>query len=837
MTRFYFIVLFFLLFAPVAFATQSSDDPPSPEIASLAEQLAPLIKANPVLPTLKKSDDKTTPKNNDTTKSVTEESSDEPADLPNPVEDGFSQRASQELKLFGYNQIGQHLSEAPTTGQVQDDVILGSGDRVMVTFRGQRDDSKTYTISPQGELIVKGLDPITASGLTVGALRELLERETSRNLLNSTVFVSVKSLRQLAIMVMGEVKQPGVFTLNPFQTVLDAITMAKGITKNGSLREVKLLRAGKTINLDFYQLLLKGDLGTPIQLRDGDKIMVPVLGETIAVAGDVKRSGIFERPHDATLSFDDILQLCGGPTRPVANQFVKLSLNAWGDEKVTDIYPGDKVNFQDGDILMVTGGTPLRTNGIQIAGQVRQPGPRPLNKIPDLKSLLNNPRVLREGVYPLIGVIERLDPKTLNPSLIAFSPSGVLQGQDNEKLHERDRVLFFSTEELRPLLNKKSDQELAEEKQQSDKLVVAGDPDALKKEKPITTPNPLLTPEIIDFLSDRTVSVKGAVLLPGLYPVAGKPSLNEIIDVAGGLKPDAEKAHVDIILSNATRDGQRYTIDMNTDRPNKILISAQDKININAEYTSAEKRGVEIMGEVARPGKYDLRKGDTLLDIIKRAGGETDLAYSGGTIFMRESERLKQEEQFKNAARSLDLAVAGYYLKKDGAADNAEQIKNAENISTELRNVKALGRITVEADPATLEENPDRAILLQQGDRIYVPRRSPIVTVAGEVQAPSVQQYLPDKTGKDYIALAGGTTKLADESRKFIVFPDGSASPLSGVSSNWGGSSGIPEGSIIFVPRDPDPLDFLKVTETVGNILSQLAITALTAAELQRPYY
>jgi polysaccharide export outer membrane protein len=833
MNRFYFI-LPFLFFATGAFATPLGNNPPAPDIASLAEQLAPLIKANPVLPSLTKPalipQDKTPV-----------QTSDDDDDTPSPIEDAFSQRASQPLKLFGYNQIGQHLSEAPTTGQVQDDVILGSGDRIMVTFRGQRDDSATYTISPQGELIVKGLNPITASGLTVGALRELLERETARNLLNSTVFVSVKSLRQLAITVMGEVQQPGVYTLNPFQTVLDALTMAKGITKNGSLREVKLLRAGKTINLDFYQLLLQGDLGAPIQLRDGDKIMVPVLGQTIAISGDVKRAGIFERPHDGAFTFDDVLQLSGGPLRPVANQFVKMSLTTWGDERVTDIYPGDKVTFQDGDMLVVTGGTPLRTNGIQVAGFVRQPGPRPLNKTPDLKSLLDNPRVLREGVYPLIGVIERLDPKTLVPSLIAFSPSAVLQGGGNEKLHERDRILFFSTDELREALNKQSDFDMLQEKKESDNLVVANGPDIQKdlkqKPKPPPEPNPLLTQEIIDFLSDRTISVTGAVLLPGLYPVAGKPSLNDVLAVAGGLKPNAEKKNVDIILSSETRDGQRYNIDMNTDRPNKILVSAKDRININAQHSSAEKRGVEIIGEVQRPGMYDLRKGDTLLDLINRAGGETELAFPQGTVFMRESERLKQEEQFKNAARSLDLAIAGFYLKKEGAENHVEEIRNAQGLATELRNVKALGRITVEADPVTLENDPDKAMLLQSGDRIYVPRHAPIVTVSGEVLAPSVQQYILDKSGQDYISLAGGATKAADTDREFIVFPDGSASPLHGSHASWFSKTGIPEGSIIIVPRDPDPLDFLKVSESIGNILSQLAITSVTAVQLQRPYY
>jgi len=251
-------------------------NPPPLELRSLAEQIAPLLNSDtnlPKPPLLRKK-----------VKSKTDEFS--------MLEESFSQRAGQKLKLFGYDQIGRDVSEAPADGEIQDDVVLGPGDRILITFRGQRDDSKTYVITPQGQLIIDGLDPVAASGLTIGGLRALLEEETSRNLLNTTLFVSVKSLRQITVTVMGEVKRPGVYTLGPLQNVLDALAKAKGINGNGTLRHVRLIRSGKMITLDFYKLLLAGDLGASIALRSGDKIMVPLLEHTIAVAGDVRRPAI-----------------------------------------------------------------------------------------------------------------------------------------------------------------------------------------------------------------------------------------------------------------------------------------------------------------------------------------------------------------------------------------------------------------------------------------------------------------------------------------------------------------------------------------------------------------
>lgn len=827
MTRFLSILSVFLLSTSVVTAAPERFNPPPREIASLAEQLAPLLKANPSLPG--KSQAMPVVPQTDEAEIVSE--SKEPL---SPVEDVFSQRAGQELLLYGYNQIGRHISEAPTTGQVQDDVILGTGDKVMVTFRGQRDDSKTYTITPQGELIIKGMEPITASGLTVGALRDRLENETARNLSNSTVFVSVKSLRQIAVTVMGEVTHPGVFTLNPFQTVLDALAMAKGISKNGSLRNIKLLRAGKTVPLDFYKLLMQGDLGTPLQLRDGDKIMVPVLGETIAIAGDVKRPGIYERSLDnSTFNFDDVLRLAGGALRPGANRFVKLSLNSWGDERVTDIAAGDKIGFADGDLLMVTGGMPMRTNSVTVLGHVRQPGPHPLNKVPDLKTLLNNPRVLSDNIYPLIGVIERQDKKTLARTLIDFSPVAVLQGKENKALRERDRVLFFSKDDIHHAMKKKTDRLNEIDKKQFKSALVAGEPDGLKETTSIHAPNALMTPEIVDFLNDRTVAVNGAVLQPGIYPLSGNAALTDIFKAAGGLKPEAARSHVDILDGHKGRNAQHQTINLDRDSPSGIMISSRDKVNVAPRYTTAENRGVQLMGEVKRPGVYDLRKGDTLTDLIERAGGLTEYAAADGTIFMRESERLKQEEQFRNAARNLDVAVAGYFLKKDAPKEDVEEIRHARKIAAELRNIKALGRIVVEANPDVLRQHPEMAILLQQGDRIYIPRYSPTVTVAGEVFSPATLQYNEDVDASDYIKMAGGETKLADMKRGFVVFPNGAASSISGT-GKWFGSGTIPAGSTVYVPRDVKPLDTLRLTEGIANILSQVAITGMTAIQLSR---
>ena len=147
-------------------------------------------------------------------------------------------------------------------------------------------------------------------------------------------------------------------------------------------------------------------------------------------------------------------------------------------------------------------------------------------------------------------------------------------------------------------------------------------------------------------------------------------------------------------------------------------------------------------------------------------------------------------------------------------------------LANELKEVEAVGRITVEADPDVLTIHPEQDILLEAGDRIHIPRRGLAVRVHGEVLSPANLQFRDDKTADDYIAEAGGMTYYADDDRIFVLYPDGSAQPL--LVSAWNHKAiFIPPGSTIVVPRDPKPFDFLTTARDFAQILSNLTITGI----------
>jgi polysaccharide export outer membrane protein len=252
-------------------------------------------------------------------------------------------------------------------------------------------------------------------------------------------------------------------------------------------------------------------------------------------------------------------------------------------------------------------------------------------------------------------------------------------------------------------------------------------------------------------------------------------------------------------------------------------IGPGEAVRVNPIFNDREPYAVLVQGEVKRPGSFEVIRGERLSSLLVRAGGLTQEAYPAGAIFTRETVRRQQAEAFTSAARNLDRELAMVLMKPDPPP--AAQIAQARELSSELRKVQPVGRITVEADPAMLVIHPELDVVLEPGDRIFFPKRSLTVTVAGEVLAPASLQFAPGKASDQYLVEAGGMTQYADSSRVFVLRPDGSAQPLR--VSFWNhGNTPIAPGSTIIVPRDPEPFEFFKFAQNIGGLFSQAAVTA-----------
>lgn len=763
-----------------------------------------------------------------------------PKPQPSPIESLYSRRVVSPVEQYGYDVFGVPNLETRNTlhgaakdspslpaGAVQDDFTLNIGDEVEVVFSGQRADRETVRISSEGMLILKDFPPIPAAGRTMGQVRISLE-SAAAGLYNTQAYISLASVRQIGVLVVGHVRRPGRQSLTVFHTALDALMEAGGVQKTGSLRQIKLVRDGRSRLVDLYALLMSGSSDIDIQLRDGDRIMVPPIGPTVAVAGEVKRPGIYEllpelagmhhKPDDKSqkVSLNDMLDFAGGVLTPGDNRMMRLTLTNEGREKVEDVSEPFARVFRDGDILMISKGLEKRSDTVELIGHTRKPGMFAISEKPNLTSLLNGEQVLGPDIYPLIGVIERWDPDQLAPVLIDFPLKLVLSGDYDRTLEDGDVVHLFSRAEIEGL-EKPAVKTAVEEGS-------ASEDDAAQKP---------LSPVMASFLKERSAFLRGAVRVPGPYPVAQGVTLDSLLAVAGGMALEADTSNIEITSAHQGEGGQgegrsgthRARVNFKEQNPGEVEISAGDAVRVNQKFRKVEDQSVLIIGEVANPGRYDLMPGDKMSDLLARAGGLSRYAYPDGAIFSRRAERMAEEQRFRAAARDLERSIA-VALEKEDKGPSPDQVAQAQNLVAELKDVQAVGRITVEADPAVLAAQPEVDLLLEPGDRVFIPKRPMTVRVSGEVLSPAALQFRETKKPREYIDEAGGFTFNADKNRSFVLFPDGSAQPLA--VNIWNHNPAfIPPGSTIVVPRDPEPFDFVQSAKDLSQILANLAITGV----------
>jgi polysaccharide biosynthesis/export protein len=949
------------------------------------------------------------------------------------VEAAFSARAGAPLSLFGYDVFAASGAPPPAQGAVPGDQILGVGDEVTVTVRGSKPLQGRYQVNSDGHLLLPDLPPITAAGRSLADLRRELQAAYNANQVAPQVFVYLSEARRIAVLVLGLATRPGRVETSAFATVFDALLAAGGVRKDGSLRDIKLVRQGQTTPVDLYQLLLRGDGGGgTLKLRDGDRLMIPPLGPTAALAGSVKRPGVYELPPAAStvtapavtlpvITLQELIALGGGPLRPAEHRALRLTIGADGRERAETLPPGADPPLRDGDAVILTplreerrglvhlegralrpgpramdeartlaglaathelphdawrpfaalaspaadggafalsavdlnelrqkrgdralrdgerlmvlgpaevdyltssavlgllrgdskaptpAGAPadgedagacpalealaralaadphgpladgpqarlaatltgadlpcpdlyrrhpdllaftlshavLRRGGdgrpgfypyadkrergagsvadllgprTTLIGHVRHPGVRSLADAPSLRVLLDGGKGMEPGAYPLIGVVERFGERDKARRLIAFSPAAAAAGRADLKLADRDRVHVFSAARIRAMLNP------APDPGGKDRPAV----EALADGHAVEPPDAAMRA----FLAERTVQVRGAVLSPAGLPVADKATVRELIDAAGGLTPQAETDAIEITRPDALP--ARRVVSLTAAEAEKLTLGPGAALRINPRPTAAETGAVLVEGEVRRPGWYDVLRGERLSSVLVRAGGLTDEAYPAGTVFLRESAKRREKEALEAQARSLERNIA--LLLQKGEQVRAEDVGLIRQLAGQLRGVEPPGRIVAEADPAALARHPERDALLEAGDRIAVPKRPLTVAVTGEVAAPGSYPFRSGKDAEDYLRDAGGLTGVADESRVFMVLPDGRAEPLA--VSAWNHRfAAVPPGATLVVPADPRPYGARELVQSVADVLAKIALTAASISVISR---
>ena len=327
--------------------------------------------------------------------------------------------------------------------------------------------------------------------------------------------------------------------------------------------------------------------------------------------------------------------------------------------------------------------------------------------------------------------------------------------------------------------------------------------------------NPINIQRILS--SSRFIS--GAVEYPGFYPIANNITLDRFVSAAGGLIKSADTKRIEIVR-NKIENGRILidkidVVDLNNVHPGSIQLAGQYSVNIPNYINDAATGVVTLEGEITRPGKYLIRRDETLHGIIERAGGFTSVAYPLGAIFTRESLKQSQRESNNLLANQVEEAVLSVSQAEDKSGVG-EQIKAVLSYAQQLRRQEVTGRLSVNV----LQRDKSDPVYLQSGDVLVIPKRPGHVSVIGSVQKDTVVSYSESKDFNSYIATAGGLTRIADRSRSYIVLPNGESEPAQGESI-------IPPGSVIVVPPKTDRLSALSFTEVASRILGNIALSVL----------
>ena len=341
-------------------------------------------------------------------------------------------------------------------------------------------------------------------------------------------------------------------------------------------------------------------------------------------------------------------------------------------------------------------------------------------------------------------------------------------------------------------------------------------------------------PELLAVLIENAVAVSGSVRRPGAYPIAGSATAREIASAAEGLLGNATAMTLDVTRAEGETTTQQR---LATDPGGRVLASTRvrpgDDLRFNSALPQYEAGGVLLSGEFGRPGLYSIRRGETLSQLVARAGGLTPLAYAYGSVFTRRSVKELQQEGFRRTGRELTNALLAVSARKTGPG-SGDSLIAAQGLIAQLASVEAPGRVVIEADPRVLALRPDLDTVLESGDAIYIPKRPNFVLTLGDVSNPGAMQFINGKTAKDYIGETGGLQATADSGRIFVVLPNGTSQLMR--SGRWGRSSAdgvIPPGSTIIVPKDIDPLFKLDlardVTSIIGSLFTSIATVALLA--------
>lgn len=724
----------------------------------------------------------------------------------------LTQVGREALQPFGYNifkrpmdAFGFPLGAPRRDVAAPSDYRVGPGDTINVFLYGKDSAEHSLRVTDDGMIQIPTLGPVQVAGMQFSEVRALVERRVRDDTIGTQAAVSMGDLRTIEVLVIGEVKEPGMYTVSSLATVITALYEANGINLVGSLRDIRVLRGdGVAGRFDLYELLLNGNASGDLRLETGDVVFVPATGPRAGVMGEVLRPAWYELSGPTTVG--QLLRHSGGHGAEADLRHVQIErrgANGMREYLTVDATneAGRALRVSAYDVVHVPRLSGVVGDAITLRGHFALTGPRQWEEGMRVSDVLSRRSALKPDPDLDYGLVVRELQTGRGIGIQVFSPRDVLAEPDSPKdpiVGRRDEIYTFAFDDAvarRALMNPLIDR-LRRQAMRDD--------------------------------GARVAQVTGAVRAPGFYPLADGMRLADLARAGGGLDESAFGGSAEVTRfdtgDGAMRQIEHIEVDlarvMEGDPAANLLVQSHDVLNIKQIPQWTERGTIELRGEVRFPGVYPIRPGEMLSQVIERAGGLTKYAYPAAAVFTRAQLREREQEQIENMVRRLEADVAA--AAGQGGAAGAQAQAMGGSMIAQLRASRAAGRLVIDL-PALLKApgDADDDVLVADGDLLAIPPRPQEVTVLGEVNFPTSHVYERGARRDSYIESSGGMTYRADKGRIYIVRANGAVEAAGGRR----GAEVLP-GDTIVVPLDAERLPTMVRIMNISQVLYQLAIAA-----------
>jgi protein involved in polysaccharide export with SLBB domain len=724
---------------------------------------------------------------------------------------------------------------------VTPDYVIGPGDELLLQIWGQVTLNGRFTVDRSGNVYVPQVGTFRVAGLKFDQLQEFLKSQIGKTFRNFDLNVNMGQLRSIQVFVVGQVRRPGSYTLSSLSSLVNAIFATGGPTPQGSMRHIQLKRSGSVVvDFDLYDLLQRGDKSKDVQLLPGDILYFPPVGPQVAVAGSVNTPAIYEMRSTEEATIGNVLDLAAGLTNVAADGKIRLErvdehhLRSMAEVQL-DVQ-GRSTQLRDGDILELTAVIDRYKDAVTLRGNVAnpgryawKPGMRVHDLFPDKDSLITRDYWLKRGMLgqPVLTYIPTcvrttpygvpitrydfrygagtgigIDTQNSTPSLTPFNgntnQTGTPNGTSNTPIRSdgsTNNQAILDNGTVNPNQNEigtdcssitEDGQNQVYPPYQTGSSNLQGN--GVNGQTPTSLQgNNQLTPggtqqntagSNRSSSADAIISASSSQFRPRNDVKLREPDIDWSYAVIE--RQSKETLTTSLIPFNLGKLVLQDDATQNIELEPSDVVTIFSKADLHVPQTQ-QTRFVRLEGEFNSSGIYSVQPGETLRQLVQRAGGFSPDAYLYGSEFTRESTRRVQQQRLNEYIDQVELQAstnasnnASRAISAVDSAAAAAQVTQNQAIIASLRHAQSTGRVVLDLAPDSnsVAQLPD--LPLEDGDRFIVPRVPSTVSVDGAVYNQNAFLYDPSHRLRDYVRLAGGSNRDADKKRAYVIRADGS---------------------------------------------------------------